>query len=166
MDSKDYDADEDEDEVEEPSATPLWKYVTKVPSEGSSAKPGGSGSMKFICNFGYKIVAYAGSYSQVRQPLIGKLPGQRYQGIGVCPKLSQVEKELLKEEELAAQSIFGGNCKSRKIPMPSKTRQPSQTTRKASSRLELTKCFKQLVEKKLIKRLQDTFMAMALLSML
>ncbi|CAL5338596.1 unnamed protein product [Camellia sinensis] len=41
-----------EDEVEEPSATPLRKYVTKVPSEASSAKPGGGGSMKFICNFG------------------------------------------------------------------------------------------------------------------
>ncbi|KAL7234827.1 hypothetical protein ACSBR1_018313 [Camellia fascicularis] len=63
MDSKDYDANEDE--VEEPSATPLWKYVTKVPGEGSSAKPGSGGSMKFICNFGYKIVAYAGSYSRV-----------------------------------------------------------------------------------------------------
>ncbi|KAL7191359.1 hypothetical protein ACSBR2_023436 [Camellia fascicularis] len=67
--------------------------------------------MKFICNFGCKTVAYTGSYSQVRQHLIGKLLGQRYQGIGVCPKLSQAEKELLKEEELAAQRIFGGNCK-------------------------------------------------------
>ncbi|CAL5355714.1 unnamed protein product [Camellia sinensis] len=121
-----------EDEVEEPSATPLWKYVTKVPGEASSAKPGGGGSMKFICNFGCKTEAYTGSYSRVRQHLIGKLPGQRYQGIGVCPKLSQAEKELLKEEELAAQRIFGGNCKSRKIPMPSKTQQPSQTTGKSS----------------------------------
>ncbi|CAL5373759.1 unnamed protein product [Camellia sinensis] len=121
-----------EDEVEEPSATPLWKYVTKVPGKASSAKPGGGGSMKFICNFGCKTEAYTGSYSRVRQHLIGKLPGQRYQGIGVCPKLSQAEKELLKEEELAAQRIFGGNCKSRKIPMPSKTQQPSQTTGKSS----------------------------------
>ncbi|KAL7210985.1 hypothetical protein ACSBR2_013968 [Camellia fascicularis] len=72
-----------EHEVEEPSAN-----VTKVPGEASSAKPGSGGSMKFICNFGCKIEAYTGSYSRVRQHLIGKLPGQRYHGIGVCPKLS------------------------------------------------------------------------------
>ncbi|KAI8026776.1 hypothetical protein LOK49_LG02G00150 [Camellia lanceoleosa] len=53
-----------EDEVEEPSATPLWKYVTKVPGETSSAKPGEGGSMKFICNFGCKTEAYTGSYSR------------------------------------------------------------------------------------------------------
>ncbi|KAL7233922.1 hypothetical protein ACSBR1_017514 [Camellia fascicularis] len=110
-----------EDEVEEPSTTPLWKYVTKVPGEGSSAKPGGGGSMKFICNFGCKTEAYT--------------------GIGVCPKLSQVEKELLKEEELAAQRIFGGNCKSRKIPMPSKTQQPSQATGKSSIEDSVDKMF-------------------------
>ncbi|KAL7241614.1 hypothetical protein ACSBR1_014250 [Camellia fascicularis] len=97
--------------------------------------------MKFICNFGCKIEAYTGSYSRVRQHLIGKLPGQRYQGIGVCPKLSQAKKELLKEEELAAQRIFGGNCKSRKIPMPSKTQQPSQTTGKSSVKDSIDKMF-------------------------
>ncbi|KAL7246027.1 hypothetical protein ACSBR2_001205 [Camellia fascicularis] len=130
-----------EDEVEEPSAIPLWKYVTKVPGEAYSAKPGGGRSMKFICNFGCKTEAYTGSYSRVRQHLIGKLPGQRYQGIGVCPKLSQAEKELLKEEELAAQRIFGGNCKSRKIPMPSKTQQLSQTTGKSSVKDSVDKMF-------------------------
>ncbi|KAL7253553.1 hypothetical protein ACSBR1_007980 [Camellia fascicularis] len=62
VDSEDYDGDEDE--VEEPSATPLWKYVIKVLGEGSSAKPGGGGSMKFICNYGCETVAYTGSYSR------------------------------------------------------------------------------------------------------
>ncbi|KAL7229294.1 hypothetical protein ACSBR2_007906 [Camellia fascicularis] len=62
VDSEDYDGDEDE--VEEPTATPLWKYVIKVLGEGSNAKPGVGGPMKFICNFGCETVAYTGSYSR------------------------------------------------------------------------------------------------------
>ncbi|CAL5376824.1 unnamed protein product [Camellia sinensis] len=69
---------EDED-VEEPTGTPLWKYVTKISDESPNSK-GGGGSAKFICNFGCKLEAYTDSYSRVRAHLIGKLPGQRAQG--------------------------------------------------------------------------------------
>ncbi|KAL7209969.1 hypothetical protein ACSBR1_031524 [Camellia fascicularis] len=119
---------EDED-VEEPTATPLWKYVTKISDESPNSK-GGGGSAKFICNFGCKLEAYTGSYSPVRAHLIGKLPGQRAQGIQLCPKVNKTERELLKQEELDAQRMFLGNAKARKFPRSTSTSQvQSQTVR-------------------------------------
>ncbi|KAL7258061.1 hypothetical protein ACSBR1_004224 [Camellia fascicularis] len=53
---------EDED-VGEPTATPLWKYVAKISDESPNSK-GGGGSTKFICNFGCKLTAYTSSYSE------------------------------------------------------------------------------------------------------
>ena len=70
------------DEVEEPTATPLWKYFTKIANEASgSGSKGGGGSGKFICNFGCRTEPYTGLYSRVRAHLIGTLPGQESQGI-------------------------------------------------------------------------------------
>ncbi|KAL7206240.1 hypothetical protein ACSBR2_019031 [Camellia fascicularis] len=115
--------------VEESTATPLWKYVTKISNESPNSK-GGGGSAKFICNFGCKFEAYTGSYSRVRAHLIGKLPGQRAQGIQLCPKVNKTEKELLKQEELDAQRMFLGNAKAKKFPRSTSTSQvQSQTVR-------------------------------------
>ncbi|XP_028074197.1 uncharacterized protein LOC114276609 [Camellia sinensis] len=91
---------------------------------------GRGGSAKFICNFGCKLEAYTGSYSQVRAHLIGKLPGQRAQGIKLCPKVNKTEREWLKQEELDAQRMFLGNAKARKFPRSTSTSQvQSQTVR-------------------------------------
>ncbi|KAL7236186.1 hypothetical protein ACSBR1_019449 [Camellia fascicularis] len=118
-----------DENVEEPTATPLWKYVTKISDESPNSK-GGGGSAKFICNFGCKLEAYTGSYSRVRAHLIGKLPGQRAQGIQLCPKVYKTERELLKQEELDAQRMFLGNAKARKFPRSTSTSQvQSQTVR-------------------------------------
>ncbi|KAK3021689.1 hypothetical protein RJ639_045781 [Escallonia herrerae] len=64
METPEYEELIDEDENEEPSATPLWMYVTKIYAE-SSAK-GGGGSNKFVCNFGCRSEPYFGSYTRVR----------------------------------------------------------------------------------------------------
>ncbi|XP_077219745.1 uncharacterized protein LOC143853935 [Tasmannia lanceolata] len=85
-----------EDEYEEPSATPLWKYVTKVQCEGANPK-GGAGSAKFVCKFGCRSEPYTGSYSRVRAHLI--------------------EHGILKQEETDAKRVFGGNSKARKPPL-------------------------------------------------
>ncbi|KAI8561094.1 hypothetical protein RHMOL_Rhmol04G0310100 [Rhododendron molle] len=104
---------EDDDDVEEPTATPLWKYVTKI--SGQTSSKGGSGGSKFICNFGCKLEPYTGSYSRVRAHLIGILPGQKAQGVQLCPMITKTEREMLKQEEIDATRIFGGNAKARKL---------------------------------------------------
>ncbi|KAF7112916.1 hypothetical protein RHSIM_RhsimUnG0179400 [Rhododendron simsii] len=104
----------EDDDVEEPSATPLWKYVTKIAGETSSK--GGGGGSKFICNFGCKTEPYTGSYSRVRAHLISIKPGQKAQGVQLCPNITNTERELLKQEEMDATRIFGGNAKARKLP--------------------------------------------------
>ncbi|KAK3003766.1 hypothetical protein RJ639_019604 [Escallonia herrerae] len=107
----------DEDENEEPSATPLWKYVTKIYVE-SSAK-GGGGSNKFVCNFGCRSEPCSGSYIRVRYHLIGTIPGtgglKKNTGINMCSKITRSEREALVQEEVAANQLFGGNSKARKL---------------------------------------------------
>ncbi|KAL7184660.1 hypothetical protein ACSBR2_026747 [Camellia fascicularis] len=99
---------EDED-VDEPTATPLWKYVPKISNEMPNSKSGG-GFAKFICNSGCKLEAYA--------------------GIQLCLKVNKTERELLKQEELDAQQLFLGNAKARKFPRFTLTSQvQSQTIR-------------------------------------
>ncbi|KAF7150398.1 hypothetical protein RHSIM_Rhsim02G0002400 [Rhododendron simsii] len=104
-----------EDDIEEPSATPLWKYVTKVPVEKGSK--GGGGSAKFICNFGCHVKPYTGSYSRVRAHLIGVPPGQKKQGVQVCAKLTHDDIELLKKEESDAKRMFGNSKARKKLPI-------------------------------------------------
>ncbi|KAK3014284.1 hypothetical protein RJ639_009691 [Escallonia herrerae] len=81
----------DEDENEEPSATPLWKYVTKIYVE-SSVK-GGGGSNKFVCNFGCRSEPYSGSYTRVWYHLIGTMPGtgglKKKTRINMCSKITR-----------------------------------------------------------------------------
>ena len=105
----------EEDEIERPTATPLWRYVTKVTGETSKSK-GGGGSGKFICNFGCQTKSFTGSYSRVRAHLIGLEPGERAKGINLCHVLSEQEKGMLKKEEMDARRIFGGNAKVKKLP--------------------------------------------------
>lgn len=107
--------DHQEDDIEEPSATPLWKYVTKVTGEGSSK--GGGGSAKFTCNIGCQTKPYTGSYSRVRAHLIGVPTGQKKKGVQRCPVLSKEEVELLKEEESNAQRLFGNSKSKKQLPM-------------------------------------------------
>ncbi|KAF7144768.1 hypothetical protein RHSIM_Rhsim04G0118200 [Rhododendron simsii] len=59
-----YSEDEEDQEIEKPSATPLWKYVTKVPGE---KKAGGGGSGKFL---------------RVK-------PGEKKASVNLCPKVIQ-----------------------------------------------------------------------------
>ncbi|GAB2265411.1 hypothetical protein Dimus_037818 [Dionaea muscipula] len=108
-----YSEDEDQ-EIELPSATPLWKYVTKVPGE----KKGGGGSTKFVCNFECQDKHFTGSYSRIRAHLIGVKPGEKKQGINLCPKVNKDMRDLLKEEEEDAQRIFCGNAKAKKLKRP------------------------------------------------
>ena len=105
------DEDQDEDENEGPTATPLWRYVTKVTGE----KKAGGGSAKFVCNFNCQDKAFTGSYSRVRAHLIGVKPGEKKQGIGLCSKLSKEMRDLLKQEEEDAQILFAGNAKAKKL---------------------------------------------------
>ncbi|KAG5540988.1 hypothetical protein RHGRI_021021 [Rhododendron griersonianum] len=118
-----------EDDIEEPSATPLWKYVTKVPVEKGSK--GGGGSTKFICNFGYQVKPYTGSYLRVRAHLIGVPPGQKKQGVQVCAKLTHDDIELLKKEESDAKRMFG-NSKARKKNSPLNSRREDADQKIAS----------------------------------
>ena len=105
----------EEDEIERPTATPLWRYVTKVTGETSKSK-GGGGSGKFICNFGCQTKPFTRSYSRVRAHLIGLEPNERAKGINLCHVLSEQEKGMLKKEEMDARMIFGGNAKVKKLP--------------------------------------------------
>ncbi|GFY88715.1 hypothetical protein Acr_06g0006550 [Actinidia rufa] len=105
----------EEDEIERPTATPLWRYVTKVTGETSKSKSGG-GSGKFICNFGCQTKPFIGSYSRVHAQLIGLEPGERAKGINLCHVLSKQERGMLKKEEMDARRIFGGNAKVKKLP--------------------------------------------------
>ncbi|KAK3039759.1 hypothetical protein RJ639_027416 [Escallonia herrerae] len=118
METPEYEELIDEDENEEPSATPLWKYVTKIYVE-SSAKDGG-GSNKFVCNFGCRSEPYSGSYIRVRYHLIGTMPGtgglKKKTGINMCSKITRSERKALVQEEVAASQLFGGNSKARKLP--------------------------------------------------
>ncbi|KAK3014549.1 hypothetical protein RJ639_008373 [Escallonia herrerae] len=108
----------EDDEPEEPGATPLWKYVTKISVE-SSAK-GGGGSNKFVCNFDCRSEPYSGSYTRVRYHLIGTIPGtvrlKKKTGINMCSKITRSERDALVQEEVAANQLFGGNSKARKLP--------------------------------------------------
>ena len=112
------DEDQDEHENEGPSATPLWRYVTKVIGETSKSEGGGpgGGSGKFICNFGCQTKLFTGSYSRVSAHMIGLEPGERAKGINLCPVLSEQERGMLKKEEMDARKIFGGNAKVKKLP--------------------------------------------------
>ena len=105
------DEDQDEHENEGPTATPLWRCVTKVTGE----KKAGGGSAKFVCNFNCQDKAFTGSYSRVRAHLIGVKPGEKKQGIGLCSKLSKEIRDLLKQEEEDAQILFAGNAKAKKL---------------------------------------------------
>ncbi|KAK3014074.1 hypothetical protein RJ639_010328 [Escallonia herrerae] len=118
METPEYEELIDEDENEEPSATPLWKYVTKIYAESSAE--GGGGSNKFVCNFGCRSKPYSGSYTRVRYHLSGTIPGtwglKKKTGINMCSKITRSEREALVQEEVAANQLFGGNSKARKLP--------------------------------------------------
>ncbi|GFZ12569.1 hypothetical protein Acr_23g0009540 [Actinidia rufa] len=103
----------EEDKIERPTATPLWRYVTKVIGETNKSKGGGpgGGSGKFICNFGCQTKLFIGSYSRVSAHMIGLEPGERAKSINLCPMLSEQERGMLKKEEMDARRIFGGNAK-------------------------------------------------------
>ncbi|XP_057497393.1 uncharacterized protein LOC130782121 [Actinidia eriantha] len=138
MDSKEHISD---DEVEEPTATPLWKYVTKISGETPNSK-GLSGGSKFICNFGCKTEPYTGSYSRVRAHLIGLQPGQKAQGVQLCPNISKTERELLKQEEMEAIRIFGRNAKARKLPSNTSMKGGNQSNNPSPVKGILNKMFK------------------------
>ncbi|XP_042490785.1 uncharacterized protein LOC122070656 [Macadamia integrifolia] len=103
--------EEIEDEHAELTATPLKKYVTFVVDrkEGNSCK--------WTCNFGCRSEPYTGTYSRVRAHLIGLLPGQKSQGIIICPKVKKEEREKMKAEEDEAKRVFGSS--SRRVPVSS-----------------------------------------------
>lgn len=101
--------DEDiEVEARELTATPLRRYVTMLDNGSSN---------KWICNFRCKPEPYTGTYSRVRAHLIGLLPGQKSQGIAICPKVSREDREKMKSEHDEAKRVFGG-C-TRKTPISS-----------------------------------------------
>ncbi|CAL5328732.1 unnamed protein product [Camellia sinensis] len=64
----------------------------------------------------FEVMATKSKIYFVMEYVRGKLPGQRAQGIQLCPKVNKTERELLKQEELDAQQMFLGNAKARKFP--------------------------------------------------
>ncbi|XP_026438026.1 uncharacterized protein LOC113336291 [Papaver somniferum] len=138
----------DGDQDEELTATPLWKYVQKI--DKKTGDKGGGGGQKFICNFGCKVEPYAGSYSRVRQHLIGILPGGKYQGISLCSKVSKEMREILKKEELDARSLYGDSAKVKKLSLPNSSTTQNQQTCTGQSEL-----FESIVNKMFQKHSRD-----------
>ncbi|ERN06468.1 hypothetical protein AMTR_s00016p00260420 [Amborella trichopoda] len=84
-----------EDEVDEPTKTPLWKYVTVV---GSYTK-GFRGTKTWLCNFNCREAPFARSYAHVRAHLLGQQFGHKSKGISTCSRLSKEMQMTLKHEE-------------------------------------------------------------------
>lgn len=85
--------EDDGDQAEESTSIPLWKYVEKIDKK-TGDKGGGGGGKKFICNFGCQVKPCMGSYTRVRQHLIGILLGFIPQGINLCSKVSKEMREI------------------------------------------------------------------------
>ncbi|ERN07765.1 hypothetical protein AMTR_s00012p00098780 [Amborella trichopoda] len=77
----------EEEEVEEPTSTPLWKYMTVIGNYGK----GSGGTKKWTCNFNCRETPFSRSYVHVRAHLLGPSFAKRSKGISSCPKLSKEE---------------------------------------------------------------------------
>ncbi|KAL7184644.1 hypothetical protein ACSBR2_026733 [Camellia fascicularis] len=71
----------------------LLHFFTNFFDESPNSK-GGGGSAKFISNFGCKLEAYIGSYSQVRAHLIGKLPANELKVYNYVQRSSDVPRSV------------------------------------------------------------------------
>ncbi|KAL3829149.1 hypothetical protein ACJIZ3_017951 [Penstemon smallii] len=82
---------------DQPTATPLKKYVTII---------GPKKDNKWVCNFGCKVEPYTGTYSRIRGHFLGRAPGQKAIGVMQCSKVTKDDKERMRKEEHDAQQLF------------------------------------------------------------